>query len=62
MYNINTGGIILRFDTIENSSVYKERFIILKDTTIGIKVKNSGPIQYKLMSEYGDLITIKNIS
>ena len=62
VYNINTGGIILRFDTIENSSVYKERFIILKDTTIGIKVKNSGPIQYKLMSEYGDLITIKNIS
>ena len=62
VYNINTGGIILRFDTIENSSVYKERFVILKDTTIGIKVKNSGPIQYKLMSEYGDLITIKNIS
>ena len=62
VYNINTGDIILRFDTIENSSVYKERFIILKDTTIGIKVKNSGPIQYKLMSEYGDLITIKNIS
>ena len=62
VYNINTGGIILRFDTIENSSVYKERFIILKDTTIGIKVQNTGPIQYKLMSEYGDLITIKNIS
>ena len=62
VYNINTGGIILRFDTIENSSVYKERFIILKDTTIGIKVQTAGPIQYKLMSEYGDLITIKNIS
>lgn len=62
VYNINTGGIILKFDTIENSSMYKERFIILKDTTIGIKVQNSGPIQYKLMSEYGDLITIKNIS
>tara|TARA_R110000824_G_scaffold355222_2_gene542370 strand:- start:381 stop:4634 length:4254 start_codon:yes stop_codon:yes gene_type:complete len=63
IYNLDNGQILTNITGMENSSTYSKRFVILKDTPIGIKAVGNGsaPLSYKLISEFGKVITTKVI-
>jgi len=63
IYNLETGETLTELDQMENKSSYNLRFVILKDTPIGIEAHNEGggSLSYKLISEYGKVITTKTI-
>ena len=61
--NVSTGDTLSVLDTLTPSSEYLKTFRIITDTKIGIKVVNPGEgrLVYKLFSEFGDLITLKEV-
>jgi hypothetical protein len=63
IYNLDTGDIITEVVGLSSNSTYSKRFVILKDTSIGIKAVGNGttPLSYKLISEFGKVITTKVI-
>ena len=61
--NVNTGATLSYLETLTSSTEYVKTFRVITDTKIGIKVinPNEGKLVYKLLSEFGDLITIKEV-
>jgi hypothetical protein len=61
--NVTTGDTLGYLEALSPSTEYVQTFRITSDTNIGIKVinPNSGTLVYKLLSEFGELITIKEV-
>ena len=61
--NISTGDTLSYLETLAPTSEYVKTFRVLTDTKVGIKVNNpnDGTLVYKLLSEFGDLITFKEV-
>ena len=61
--NISTGDTLSYLETLAPTSEYVKTFRVLTDTKVGIKVNNpnDGSLVYKLLSEFGDLITFKEV-
>ena len=61
--NVSTGATLSYLETLTPSTEYVKTFRVVTDTKIGVKVinPNEGTLVYKLLSEFGDLITIKEV-
>ena len=61
--NVTTGDTLSYLEALSPSTEYSQTFRIISDTSIGVKVinPNNGTLVYKLVSEFGELITIKEV-